>query len=153
MRSLRPAGALPALLLAVTGLAGCTSVRNTLGTRDSPCFRVLPTASRAVGAHGTYEGVRFAAADTLLPGIRSDHPSGTTVAPPSGMKTAQHTAVCLVEYKGSYQLTSVLDGWSPSGATAASYAVVIVKQSNDQVLVTVLLRRNPLRFARQFPPG
>jgi hypothetical protein len=149
----RPAG-FAALLLAVTGLAGCTSVHNTLGGHDSPCFRVLPAASRAVGGKGKYQGVRFAAADTLLAGIRREHPTtGTVVPPPAGMQVAEHSAVCLVEYRGAYQLADLAQGWSPEGATSGSYAVVIVKQSNNEVLVTVLLRHNPLRFARQFPPG
>lgn len=150
-------GAFAALLLAVTGLAGCTSVRNTLGGHDSPCFRVLPAASHAVGGKGKYQGVRFAAADTLLPGIRKEEPTtgtpGTVVPPPAGMHVAERSAVCLVEYKGDYQLESLTRGWSPSGVTRGSYAVVIVKQSNNEVLLTLLLRHNPLRFARQFPPG
>lgn len=147
-------GTFAALLLAVTGVAGCTSVHNALGTHDSPCFRVLPAASRAVGGKGRYQGVRFAAADTLLTGIRREEPTtGTVTPPPAGMKVAEHSAVCLVEYKGSYELHALQNGWSPSGATKGSYAVVIVKQSNNEVLATVLLRHNPIRFARQFPPG
>ena len=53
------AGVLLALvLLAGSGLAGCTSARNGLGISDSQCFRVLPQAQAAVGKSATFAGVR-----------------------------------------------------------------------------------------------
>jgi hypothetical protein len=140
---------LAGILLSLLALCSCTSVRNTLGTHDSACFRVLPTAAAAVQEVGKYQGVRYVAAGSLLTGIRPATPPVTPV--PQALKNALHTSVCLVLYKGTYDVDSVLAGWSPSGDKTDPYAVVVIKQSDDTVLATVLLVKIPLRFSHQYP--
>ena len=44
-------------------LAGCTSPRNSLGTTDSRCFKVLPEARLAVRGRGRFSGVRYVTLD------------------------------------------------------------------------------------------
>lgn len=139
------------LLGAALALPGCTTVRNALGPHESACFRVLPTADAAVGATGSYEGVRFVPAGDLLTDIRRQT-TGPPVQPvPASLRGIDRISVCLVEYKGDYQLASLTDGWSPSGAETGHYAVVVIRQSDDQILATALLLRPPLRFSRTYP--
>jgi hypothetical protein len=145
------AAVLAGILLPVLTLTSCTSVRNALGPPESKCFRVLPTAAAAVQGKGAYQGVRYMPPDSLLTSIDRQHPGPLATPVPQALAGAVHTATCLVEYKGSYELSSLTDGWSPSGATTAAYAVVVVEQSSDQILATVLLRKEPLRFARHYP--
>jgi hypothetical protein len=142
---------LAGILLPVLTLTSCTSVRNVLGTHVSACFRVLPTASQAVDAKGAYQGVRYVPPDGLLSGIQHERTGTPTTPVPPALRAAAHESVCLVEYKGTYSVASVTAGWSPAGDAADPYAVVVVRQSDDVVLATVLLRKEPMRFSRNYP--
>lgn len=141
---------LAGILLPTFVLASCSSVRSALAPHDSACFRVLPTAARAVGAKGVYQGVRYVPPDGLLTGIQRQHLGPPATPVPPALRQSVHESVCLVEYKGTYTPASVTAGWAPMGDVSDPYAVVVVKQSNDEVLATVLVRREPLRFARRY---
>jgi hypothetical protein len=137
-------------VVAGASLTSCTSVHNSLGTHDSACFRVLPTADHAVGGQGAYRGVRLAPANTLVKDIhtqKQDKPGATV---PPALVAAEKVPTCLVEYKGTFTLASLVDGWSPSGATTGTYVVVVVRQRDETLVAAVLLRREPLRFG-DFP--
>jgi hypothetical protein len=152
MRRLAVRGCLAALALwCGVAVSSCTSVRNTLGTHVSACFRVLPEADQAVDQQGQYKGVHFEPVRSLLLDIHKQHLGSAADNPPAAIKQAEHFPVCLVEYNGNYQLAGLEDGWSPSGAPTGSYAIVVVRQSDSRVVATVLLQHEPERFSRTYP--
>jgi hypothetical protein len=152
MRRLAARACLAALALwCGIAVSSCTSARNTLGTHVSACFRVLPEAEQAVGDEGQYKGVHFEPVRNLLLDLHKQHLGAAADNPPASIERAEHFPVCLVEYEGAYLLTLLEDGWSPSGAFTGSYAIVVIRQSNSQVVATVLLQHEPERFSRTYP--
>ena len=57
---------LVASVLSAAVFGACAAPRQTLGTRNSACFRSLPTAKAAVHDSGRLIGVRRVSRDTLL---------------------------------------------------------------------------------------
>ena len=136
-RASRIASAFVALaVLGGSGLAGCTSARNGLGISDSQCFRILPQAQAAVGKSATFEGVRRLPGSALVKAIDS---SKHHLMPPDAVDVA-HQTTCLVNYRGTFTVGGVEDGWAVSPAGPYRAAVVVVGLSNDAVVVTVLFR-------------
>jgi hypothetical protein len=125
--------------LAALCLVGCTSARSSLGTSDSGCFVVLPTAVSAVSSTGpraTLLGVRSVSLATLhrqdpaLSGaIRPDRPGGEQV--------------CLVAFRGAFRATSVA---KPYGLDSGPVAVAVVQVSPERLLGTYIADRVPLKF-------
>lgn len=132
-------------------LTGCTSARNVLGPHASSCFRVLPAALLATNGEGVFTGLKYVPADVLLTALRKVPPAGHPAPIPPGLALAKKTSVCLVEFRGAFTVSKVLDGWSPVGAPTGKYAVVAIRQSDSQVLLTAVLVKEPLRFRRTYP--
>jgi hypothetical protein len=131
----RPAGRAVSALLFIAA-AGCTSVRSDLGTSDSSCFVALPTATKAVGAHGHMVGVHRDTLATLrkkAPGLYRQ------------LDTADHASqvVCVVAFEGRFSAASVSD---PHGRSSGSSAVVVTTASGSRLLGTVIFTRLPIRF-------
>ena len=145
-RRLGKATASLAVVLALAGLVGgCTGTRNTLGTHDSACFRVLPEALAAVHGKGHLAGVRYLPAKALI--VELHH-----VAVPEALTEASRVATCLVAFKGHFSTSEVRRGWSPTGK-AGRIAIVVVRQRDLALVATVVLDRVPPRlvFAHVFP--
>ena len=122
--------------LAAGLVAGCTSVRNNLGTADSACYLTLPASTRAVGSHARLVGVHL----VTLAALRRQTPElfdALAHQPASGQK------VCLVAFAGSFTSASVS---KPLGKPSGPLAVVITKIPSDEVLGTVIVRGPPLHF-------
>jgi hypothetical protein len=123
-----------ALLAAL--LAGCTSARSNLGTSDSACYLALPTATKAVHAHGRLLGVHrytVAALRKQVPQLTGDI---TT-------KEAGSQAVCVAAFTGNFTSQSVTD---PHGRESGHLAVVVSTTPGNRVLGTVIFRQPPLHF-------
>lgn len=136
-------GCLAASLLAL-GLGGCVSPRNGLGTNSSQCFRALAVARADVGKKATFAGVRYLTASQLKGDLKRSR--SHTLA---GLPAANHP-ICLVAYRGSFSVASVKNPWPP-GRKTGKLALVAVQQSNEHVVLTILLTRAPLRLTREFP--
>jgi hypothetical protein len=136
--------ALVALALLGAMLTGCTSVRNGLGPRESVCFRVLPAAHAAVHDQGSYGGLRYLSAASFATLLAKQ--AGKHLAPPPGVGALKKSGVCLVEYHGTFTAASVEKGFSRV-TSPGSYAIVVIKQSSGEVIVTVVLHKPPLAFS------
>lgn len=141
-RARRLAGLVAVPLLALMLLGGCTSPRNALGTNSSPCFRALAVAKSAVHGLGRFDGVRYLSASAFLGAIRHTEAASSVPAALRGTKDP----VCVVNYRGSYSSSEVVKGW-PVGRIG-HYAVVTVDAKSDDLLGTLVLRREPVRFSR-----
>jgi len=128
------------LVMGVSALSGCTAARNTLGTTTSQCYRALAVAEDAVHHRGHFAGVRLLSA-SQLDGLRRLR--GVITA---RSKTPVHS-VCVVGYNGAYRPDQVSRpaGRVPAGGTG-HFAVVVVSTPQNELLATVLLQREPLRF-------
>jgi len=124
--------------------AGCTSVHNVLGTRDSACFRVIPEARGAVGPAAKFAGVRAVSADFLLREARHRR-----VKAPATLEAAVHKPTCLVAFTGRFQTASVQLPWVPRPGPYRD-AIVVLLQRTGRVIATVLLPRLSLRFRHSF---
>lgn len=133
-----------ALIAAVAG--GCTSPRNVLGPRESPCFKVLPAAVRATGGSARLRGVRYLSPRALL-ALRRRRPAVPPQALPPGLRRERSRSLCLVGFSGRFTLSSVTKGFAPR-AGPWGFAVVVADPSTGAVVATVLFRRAPLRFSR-----
>jgi hypothetical protein len=143
---MRKALSLFAIALALSGLlAGCAASRNSLGTRDNACFRVLPEALAAVHDHGHFSGERYLPPRTLI----LDVSHGTV---PKALAQAARVATCLVAFTGHFKVSGVERGWAPK-AQSGRIAIVVVRQRDLVLLATVVLVRIPpkLIFAHEFP--
>jgi hypothetical protein len=115
-------------------LAGCSTLHQSLGTSDSPCYVALPTATAAVGQTGHFAGVRLMKASSL---------------PYAHLQSALHDAgvdsgrVCLVAFTGTFSSSAVSH---PSGLEHGHLAVVILRYPDGELVATVLLHRLPARF-------
>jgi len=110
------------------GLVGCSTVRDDLGTTNSPCYIALPAAASAVHQRGHLDGVRLRsvrslAGDPLLDAAALGAPNPAT----------DH--VCLVAYSGSFDAESVD---RPFGASAGREAIVVLTYPDNKLLGTVL---------------
>jgi predicted small secreted protein len=138
-----------ALLLAGTSLASCTAARNGLGTDVSQCFRVLPAARAAAGTSSKFDGVRSLQAGALLRAVSAASDQGRPPAPPARLAAVAHASSCLVAFRGTFRLAGVTHGWAPAPGPYLN-AIVVVRQSNGDLVATVLFRRLPrgIRFFR-----
>jgi hypothetical protein len=125
-----------ASLLIVLLLAGCTSLRSSLGTSDSSCYLALPTTSSAVHGHGRLIGIHLFTESSLrkkAPHLYSDL-STTEVA-------QQH--VCVAAYEGVFTSGGVL---KPRGKPSGRLAVVVTETPSNKLLGTIIFLRAPLHF-------
>ena len=141
----RLSAALLAAALTVAGvtLGGCTAARNSLDTGVSRCFRVLPVARADVGSSGLFLGVLWSPGKAVVDAV-SKELQGAPPAPPvpPALVAAENHMTCLVAFKGSFAASQVQDGWAPLPGPALT-AVVVVRQSDAQILATVLFHRIP----------
>jgi hypothetical protein len=131
-----------ALVLGGAAMSGCTAARNGLGTDVSQCFRVLPAARAAAGASSKFEGVRSLQPGALLRAVNSAPHHGRLPVPPAGLAASAHTSSCLVAFRGTFRLGDVTRGWAPAPGPYLN-AIVVVRQSNGNLVATVLFRRLP----------
>lgn len=124
------------VLAAGTVLAGCTSVRNDLGTRSSGCYVAIPAALGAVHHRGHLDGVRLVGVGAL----RAREPALYRAARDRAAPAHQ---VCLVAFTGTYQATQVT---APIGRPSGRLAVVEVGYPGHDVFGTLIVRRPPLTF-------
>lgn len=139
----RAARLLPALFLAGSLLAACSSARVTQGTSDESCYLALPTAEDAVGAH----------AHPHLEGVRKFTEAGLKSPAPRLYARFKHEltgkqAVCLVAYTGHFDAADVSKAF---GRPTGSLAVVAVKTPGNQLLGTLVLSHLPVRFGHTHP--
>ena len=91
-------GAAALAVAASSLLAGCSTLHQSLGTSDSPCYVALPTATAAVGEKGHFAGVRLLKVRSL---------------PYQHLRSALHDAgldsgrVCLVAFTGTFSSSAV----------------------------------------------
>ncbi len=135
LRRRRRWGAVGALVVALGPLAGCSSVHQSLGTSDAPCYIALPTASKAVGRTGHLEGVRLKKVSALKSVGRLEN-----ALEEAGIHSG---SVCLVAFKGTFSASSVSH---PSGRPAGHLAVVVLRYPDGKLVSTVLFRRLPTNF-------
>ena len=145
VRLRRAARLLPALLLAGSLLAACSSARTSQGTSSESCYLALPTAEDAVGTpaqtHPHLEGVRkFTVAQLNGPAPRlyaklKDELPGKQ-------------SVCLVAYTGHFDTADVSKAF---GRSSGSLAVVAVKTPGNDLLGTLILSHLPVRFSHTHP--
>jgi hypothetical protein len=126
-------GAVVALALGSV-LAGCSTVHESLGTSDSPCYLALPTAKAAVGPSGHFEGVRLMKVHSLT------YARLESAVKSAGVDSGQ---VCLVAFSGNFSSTSVSH---PSGRANGRLAVVVLRYPDGKLIATVLFRRLPTHF-------
>lgn len=139
------AGPLLAVLVCSVALGGCTTARNLLNTGASQCFRSVPPARAAVGAHPRFTGVLRMQGRSVDEVIEA---SAGKPAPPVALEGFSRKALCVVGYEGTFRLDDVRRGWAVAAPGPYRSAAVVVDPANNQVLVTLLYRRFPrsLRF-------
>ncbi|MDA8359306.1 MAG: hypothetical protein M0Z95_24065 [Actinomycetota bacterium] len=133
----RVAGVVAGILVAASLLAGCTSVRNDLGTSSSVCYGALPAATQALHGQGRLDGVRLAAVSSL----RRSAPHLYRAALAYGSHDV--TRVCLVAFTGTFHSGDVD---RPIGHPAGHIAVVELEYPGNRVVATLLVTRAPIRF-------
>ncbi len=126
-------------------LGACTSVRNGLGPKDAVCFSSLPAARRVVGTGAHFAGVRYLSIVTLVTAM--DRTGREHVEPPAAVRSLPRHGTCLVAYRGPFRAGLSDRSWDPVPGPHR-LAVVVVRQSNHEVLAVVLLERAPLAFAQ-----
>jgi len=133
----RIAAGLAGVVVVACVLAGCSSVRSSLGTTDSPCYLSLPAASQAVHGSGRLAGVHL----FTLSRLRQDAPR---LYARLAISRPNQDRICVIEFTGSFTNSSVA---RPLGSPAGRLAIVVLRTPSDALLGTVLLDRPPLRFA------
>jgi hypothetical protein len=123
-------------LLAATVLAGCTSVRSSLGTSDSSCFLALPTATKAVHSHGHLIGVHLFSSTSLR--HKAPHLYAALKADHDVPKE-----VCVVAFNGTFSSSGVT---KPIGHASGHLAVVVTRTPSNALLGTVIFGHAPLHF-------
>jgi hypothetical protein len=138
--------------LALVGVAltaeGCTSVRNGLGPRESVCLRALPVARQAVNSQGSYQGIKYFSARSLATLLAERQSTEPSEPPPPELAALKKTSVCLVEYRGTFTTAGVEKGFSHLSGPG-TYAVVVIDQATNELIVTIVLHKPPLAFARR----
>lgn len=141
---------LVALTVLVAGgvLSGCTSPRDVLGPKESPCYRAIAVAKLAVRGAGSFSGVRELSVKSLLAALEQGRPGPSDI--PVRLVRAQD-GLCLVAYRGRYSDSNVTHAW-PLDPAPDRYAVVVVREAEATVVTTILVRKAPLRLTKVFPP-
>jgi hypothetical protein len=129
------------VVLAASVFAGCSSARVGLGTTDESCYLALPTAAKAVGAHGHFIGIRKYSI-TGLKGVAPRLYDALADQVPKGQ------AVCIAGYTGVYTSGMVM---KPLGRSSGKLAVVVVTSPGNKVLGTLILTKIPVRFQHTHP--
>ncbi|HVX20234.1 MAG TPA: hypothetical protein VHB02_02690 [Acidimicrobiales bacterium] len=125
------------VLAAAAVLAGCTSVRNDLGTSNSGCYVALPAASAAVGDVGRLLGVRLVDVSSLPADSHLLYRAATTAPGPTVQR------VCLVGFAGHFEAAGV---GRPVGRPSGTLAVVELAYPDSRLLATLLVGRDTLPF-------
>lgn len=145
----------PALAaLALAGLlSACAPHIDAIGPPESPCFRSLAAASRAVQGHGKFSGVRFLTVAALTKDLRTSKTDKVSVPPEltSYRARAAQSKVCVVAYRDRYLRSRLESSVWPRRARRGRLVVVVVRERDQQILVSFLLDRAPIGFARVFP--
>ncbi|MGO8823804.1 MAG: hypothetical protein ACLQU9_01025 [Acidimicrobiales bacterium] len=136
----RLAAGVAGLVVAASLLTACSAARTGQGTSDETCYLALPTAAKAVGAHGHLHGIR----KYTLGNLRS-------VAPKLYARLADDVpkgqSVCLAAYTGHFTSSSVS---KPLGRTVGTLAVAVVTTPGNKLLGTLILTKIPVRFQHVF---
>jgi hypothetical protein len=130
-------------VLAASTLSSCTSVHDTLGTRDGQCFGALAPARQVIGTAPTFAGVRYLAPNVLDIGRGRHHHHEEM---PAGLARVRGQGACLVGYRGRFSKKILATGWDPERG-AHRFAVVVVRLQDHHVLGIVLLPGPPVRFS------
>jgi hypothetical protein len=144
MRRLRRAARLlPALILAGSFLAACSSARVSQGTSSESCYLALPTAEDAVGTH----------ANAHLEGVRKFTVAGLKGPAPHlyarlKSEVAGKDGVCLAAYTGHFDAADVSKAF---GRSSGSFAVVAVRTPGNELLGTLILAHLPVNFRHTHP--
>jgi hypothetical protein len=128
------ASVLASLLLLGALLGACTSGHTVLGTASSPCFKALPDAANAVHRRGTLLGVRRVTLGQLLGPRPGRAPS---------IRESRNETVCAVAYRGTFAKSAVEKG---HGRVTGKLAVVLVQDSDNRVIATLVFDRLPIQF-------
>jgi hypothetical protein len=125
-----------AVLVAGIGatLSACSSVHESLGTSNAPCFVALPTATRAAGSSAHLSGVR------LLKVSAVGYHKLAAALEQNGVESGR---VCLVAFTGRFTARSVSH---PSGRASGRFAVVLLRYPSGTLVSTVLFGHAPVRF-------
>ena len=115
-------------------VAACSTVHESLGTSDAPCFVALPTAAQAVGRSAHLVGVRLYKVSSVV------FPRLDSALRAAGLTSGR---VCLVAFRGHFSASSV---GHPSGRPSGSFAVVVLRYPSGSLVATVLFRRVPVPF-------
>ena len=140
-------GGIALVLCAGLLASGCTSPRNTLGTRESSCFKALPVARAAVHDRGRFAGVRYLTGDVLARALGALHPPERGVP---HRTDSRHVGICVVAYAGHFDAAAVRDG-RPAGARSGNLALVVVRARDERLLVTIVIEKAPVRLTRLYP--
>ena len=130
-----------ALMLGAAAFAGCSSAHAGLGTTDESCYLALPTATKAVGGHGHFAGIR----KYTVGGLKGMAPQLYDAITD---QVGSHQAVCLAAYTGTFTSGMVT---KPLGRSAGKLAVVVVTSPGNKVLGTLILSKIPVRFQHTLP--
>ncbi len=147
-----------AALACVSGLlGGCTPASNAIGPPESSkCLLAIAASRAAVHGRGRYAGVRYVSARSLaadlkasteLKALKKGQPPRHRVPP---ALAAVRSAVCVVAWRGSFDPHAVRAGWPPRHRLGR-LAIVVVRQHDVHVVVTLVLDHPPLALARMFP--
>jgi len=123
-----------ALALGLGSAAGCSSVHESLGTSDSPCYVALPTATAAAGTAGHFDGVRLMKVSSVA------FPRLQSALQQAGIVSGR---VCLVAFKGNFTSATVSH---PSGRASGHLAVVVLRYPSGSLVATVLFSKLPTKF-------
>ena len=115
-------------------LSACSSVHQSLGTSNAPCFVALPTATQAVGTSAHFAGVRL---------LKVSAVRYRRLATALAQNAVVSGRVCLVAFTGQFTAGSVSH---PSGRAAGKFAVVLLRYPSGTLVATVLFRHAPVRF-------
>lgn len=136
MKGSRLAAGLAMCAVGACLLAGCTSVRNSLGTSDSSCYTALPTAARSVGPHSKLIGVEQFTVRSL------SHKAPAVIrSVVAGRASSQR--LCVIEFVGTFTPSSVD---LPFGRMSGRLAVVVTEAPSNRLLGTVIFRHAPLHL-------
>ncbi|MCU1488749.1 MAG: hypothetical protein JWM85_154 [Acidimicrobiaceae bacterium] len=147
-RSFKVLSGSAAIAVASVLASACTSPRDVLGPKESPCYRAVAVAHLAVEGAGRFSGVRQLDGKSLLMALSADRIAHPGV--PQRIR-ANKDALCLVAYRGHFSASRVRSPWRV-GTKPATYAVVLVTESDSKVVATLLLGRPPVRLTRFLPP-
>jgi hypothetical protein len=148
----RAALALAAVLVSLSGLAGCSSGHSALGTASGTCYLALPTARATVHGNGELIGVRSFDVASLV--RRLAHPT-LGASPSAGSTSTSNPWVARQHYSTS-------NPWVPGQPLSGHYAYQLRQQLARAKMVRFLKRKLAV-FGKQkvclvayhgsYPPG